>query len=85
MNPCRPQEMEAVRGANVLMGTDRDCAAWIRTYRDYVPAAAAASAPSRAAPVEVGGEAAHASAEARASEGGRRRGGREARRGRIGG
>ena len=38
MNPCRPQEMEAVRGANVLMGTDRDCMAWIRTYRDYAPA-----------------------------------------------
>ena len=40
MNPCRPQEMEAVRGANVLMGTDRDCTTWIRTYRDYAPAAA---------------------------------------------
>lgn len=24
MNPCRPQEMEAVRGANVLAGTDKD-------------------------------------------------------------
>ena len=83
MNPCRPQEMEAVRGANVLMGTDRDCMAWIRAYRDYTSAAAAA-APARAAPGEVGGEAAHASAEARASEGGRRRGGREARRARLG-
>ena len=41
MNPCRPQEMEAVRGANVLMGTDRDCMAWIRTYRDYAPTNAA--------------------------------------------
>ena len=40
MNPCRPQEMEAVRGANVLMGTDRDCMAWIRTYRDYAPTTA---------------------------------------------
>ena len=25
MNPCRPQEMEAVRGANVLNGTDANC------------------------------------------------------------
>ena len=56
MNPCRPQEMEAVRGANVLMGTDRDCMAWIRTYRDYAPTTAAA------APKEVSGEAAHANA-----------------------
>lgn len=77
MNPCRPQEMEAVRGANVLMGTDRDCMTWIKTYRDYVPASAAA-------PGSAGGEGAHASAAAAASEGGgRRRGGREARRGRV--
>jgi 5-methyltetrahydrofolate--homocysteine methyltransferase len=79
MNPLRPQEIEAVRAANVLMGTDRDCMTWIRTYRDHTPAAA--SAPQR----EVGGEAAHANAEAAASEGGRRRGGREARRARMGG
>ena len=77
MNPCRPQEMEAVRGANVLMGTDRDCMTWIRTYRDYTPTPAAG-------PKEVSGEAAHANASRSASEGGgRRRGGREARRGTI--
>jgi 5-methyltetrahydrofolate--homocysteine methyltransferase len=77
MNPCRPQEMEAVRGANVLMGTDRDCMTWIRTYRDYTPSPAG-TAPS------IGGEGAHATAAATASEGGgRRRGGREARRGRV--
>ncbi|MEM1046668.1 MAG: methyltetrahydrofolate cobalamin methyltransferase [Pseudomonadota bacterium] len=34
MNPCRPQEIEAVRAANVLMSTDPNCAAWIRTYRE---------------------------------------------------
>jgi 5-methyltetrahydrofolate--homocysteine methyltransferase len=79
MNPCRPQEMEAVRGANVLMGTDRDCMQWIRTYRDFTPAGLSA------APAALNGEAAHAAAEAAASEGGgRRRGGREARRGRVG-
>ena len=63
MNPVRPQEMEAVRAANVLMGTDKDCTSWIRTYRDHQPAAA-------------GGTAAPAPAET----GGRRRGGRDARR-----
>ncbi|MGH6922932.1 MAG: methyltetrahydrofolate cobalamin methyltransferase [Propylenella sp.] len=79
MNPCRPQEMEAVRGANVLMGTDRDCMTWIRTYRDKPPATAAALSG------EVSGERNHAAAEVAASEGGRRRGGREARRARMGG
>lgn len=34
MNPCRPQEMAAVRAADVLMGNDRDCADWIRSHRD---------------------------------------------------
>ncbi|MEP1289745.1 MAG: dihydropteroate synthase, partial [Nitratireductor sp.] len=70
MNPCRPQEMEAVRGANVLAGTDRDCATWIRTYKDYKPAE---GGHALAAPV-AGGDGA-------GSGGGRRRGGREARMG----
>ncbi len=64
MNPCRPQEMEAVRAANVLNGTDPNCQEWIMTYRDHAPAAGAAAAPS--------GEAASGSS--------RRRGGRAARR-----
>jgi 5-methyltetrahydrofolate--homocysteine methyltransferase len=85
MNPCRPQEMEAVRGANVLMGTDRDCMAWIRTYRDYIPPSSAGAPQRPASAGEVGGEGAHAAAAASASEGGRRRGGREARRGRLAG
>ncbi len=78
MNPLRPQEIEAVRAANVLMGTDKDCMTWIRTYRDHVPASAAAPGPA-------GGERNHAAAEVAAPEGGRRRGGREARRARLGG
>ncbi|MBG20101.1 MAG: methyltetrahydrofolate--corrinoid methyltransferase [Rhizobiales bacterium] len=65
MNPCRPQEMEMVRAANVLNGTDPDCTNWIRTYRDYAPAPGASAS---AAPAS-GGEAS------------RRRGGRAARRG----
>ncbi len=65
MNPCRPQEMEAVRAANVLNGTDPNCQEWIMTYRDHQPApTGAASAP----------------AESAAPSGGRRRGGRAARR-----
>ena len=34
MNPLRPQEMEAVRAANVLMSTDENCMTWISTYRE---------------------------------------------------
>ena len=30
--------MEAVRAANVLNGTDKDCTNWIQTYKDYKPA-----------------------------------------------
>lgn len=63
MNPCRPGEMEAVRGANVLNGTDENCANWIKTYRDYQPAVGGAPAPQSASP----------------SAGGGRRGGRAAR------
>ncbi|MEQ8399405.1 MAG: methyltetrahydrofolate cobalamin methyltransferase [Roseitalea porphyridii] len=66
MNPCRPQEMEMVRAANVLAGNDADCTNWIMTYRDHAPAAANANAGAApAAPA--------------ASSGGRRRGGRAAR------
>ena len=45
MNPLRPAEIEAVRAANVLMGTDKDCTTWIRSYRDHVPAAGQSAAP----------------------------------------
>ncbi|MBO6891058.1 MAG: methyltetrahydrofolate cobalamin methyltransferase [Roseibium sp.] len=66
MNPCRPQEMEAVRAANVLNGTDPNCQEWIMTYRDHQPASAAGAS---SAPAEAAG-----------ATGGRRRGGRAARR-----
>lgn len=45
MNPCRPAEMEAVHGANVLNGTDPDCSSWIRTYRDHIPQTVGVAAP----------------------------------------
>ncbi|MEX0343687.1 MAG: methyltetrahydrofolate cobalamin methyltransferase [Rhizobiaceae bacterium] len=71
MNPCRPQEMEAVRAANVLNGTDPDCMTWIRTYKDYQPHAPGAPAAANANPAASG------------ASGGRsgRRGGRAARAG----
>jgi len=48
MNPCRPQEMEAVRAANVLAGHDPNCGDWIMKYRDYNPVAGGAPAPAEA-------------------------------------
>ena len=70
MNPCRPAEMEAVHGANVLNGTDQDCANWIRTYRDRV-------APQGTMPATLGGA---QDVSVKPAKGGRR-GGRAARRG----
>jgi 5-methyltetrahydrofolate--homocysteine methyltransferase len=34
MSPLHPEVKTAVMAADVLMGTDRDCAAWIRANRD---------------------------------------------------
>jgi len=70
MNPVRPQEMEAVRAANVLNGTDKDCMTWIKTYKDFKPGEHAAPPPVAVV---------SPSAEGGAAAGGRRRGGREAR------
>ncbi len=50
MNPCRPQEMEAVRAANVLAGHDPNCQEWIMTYRDHTPSATAPAGGTDAAP-----------------------------------
>ncbi len=72
MNPCRPQEMEMVHAANVLNGTDANCADWITRYRDHAPSAAPANTNSAGQP----GSGARPA-------GGRRRGGREARVGRT--
>jgi 5-methyltetrahydrofolate--homocysteine methyltransferase len=63
--------MEAVRAANVLAGTDKDCTNWIKTYKDFKPGMQASPAPVQ---VNAPGDGAAA--------GGRRRGGREARMGR---
>ncbi len=34
MNPLHPEDMMAVRGANVMNGNDPNCARWIRHYRE---------------------------------------------------
>jgi len=47
MNPCRPQEMEMVRAANVLSSTDKNCAKWIRIYREPAGAADAGTGEGR--------------------------------------
>lgn len=70
MNPCRPAEMEAVHGANVLMGNDQDCAYWIMTYRDRVATQSATPTAGQ-------------NSGARPTGAGRRRGGRAARRGAV--
>ena len=33
-SPLHPEVMEAVRGADVMMGNDPDCARWIKNYRE---------------------------------------------------
>lgn len=40
MNPLHEPEMQAVRGADVMMGHDADCMKWMRAYRDPAQVAA---------------------------------------------
>jgi 5-methyltetrahydrofolate--homocysteine methyltransferase len=47
MNPLHPEVKSAVMAADVLMGTDRDCAAWIRANRDPNAAAGEGARGSR--------------------------------------
>jgi 5-methyltetrahydrofolate--homocysteine methyltransferase len=46
---------EAVKAADVMMGNDRDCNAWIATHRDQAPAAEGRRRGGRAS--RVGGSA----------------------------
>jgi 5-methyltetrahydrofolate--homocysteine methyltransferase len=39
-NPLHPEVIEAVMGADVMMGHDPDCARWIRKFREAPPAGA---------------------------------------------
>jgi 5-methyltetrahydrofolate--homocysteine methyltransferase len=36
-NPLEPEIMQAIRASDVLTGSDRDCAAWIRSHRLPTP------------------------------------------------
>jgi 5-methyltetrahydrofolate--homocysteine methyltransferase len=44
-SPLHPEVMMAVMGADVMMGHDRDCARWIRKFRELQPAGAAGEVP----------------------------------------
>jgi 5-methyltetrahydrofolate--homocysteine methyltransferase len=46
-NPLHPEVIEAVMGAEVMMGHDPDCARWIRKYRDVPPPGAAGEGAAR--------------------------------------
>ena len=37
MNPLHNEEMSAIMGADVMMGTDPECRRWIQKYREPAP------------------------------------------------
>ncbi|MFX4435602.1 hypothetical protein ABTA38_19870, partial [Acinetobacter baumannii] len=37
MNPLHEQDVQAVLGADIVMGHDPNCANWIRKYREPAP------------------------------------------------
>jgi 5-methyltetrahydrofolate--homocysteine methyltransferase len=41
MNPLHVEDLQAVMGADVMMGHDPNCARWVRKFREPVPAGAA--------------------------------------------
>jgi 5-methyltetrahydrofolate--homocysteine methyltransferase len=43
MNPLHPEDKQAILGADVVMGHDPNCAAWIRKYREPSPEGAEAA------------------------------------------
>jgi 5-methyltetrahydrofolate--homocysteine methyltransferase len=43
-NPLHPEVLEAVLGADVMMGHDPDCARWIRKFREPPPLSASGEA-----------------------------------------
>ena len=54
MNPMHPEVKSAVMAADVLAGTDRDCAAWIRANRDPLAPGRRGRQPRRSAPPAPG-------------------------------
>jgi len=47
MNPLHPEDKQAILGADVVMGHDPNCAAWIRKYREPSPEGEAAGGEGR--------------------------------------
>ncbi len=47
MNPLHQEEMTGIMGADVMMGHDAHCAAWIRKYREPAPEGEAGGARNR--------------------------------------
>jgi 5-methyltetrahydrofolate--homocysteine methyltransferase len=37
LNPLHPEEMAGILGADVMMGHDKDCRAWLRKFREPAP------------------------------------------------
>ena len=37
MNPLHPEDLQAIAGANVVMGNDPNCTAWIKRFREPTP------------------------------------------------
>ena len=46
-NPLHPEVIEAIMGADVMMGHDPDCARWIKKYREPPPIGAAGEGAAR--------------------------------------
>jgi 5-methyltetrahydrofolate--homocysteine methyltransferase len=47
MNPLHAEDIQAILGADVVMGHDANCAAWIRKYREPAPEGEAGAAGRR--------------------------------------
>ena len=47
MNPLHSEDIQAILGADVMMGHDPNCAAWIRKYREPAPEGADGAAGDR--------------------------------------
>ena len=47
MNPLHAEDIQAILGADVMMGHDPNCAAWIRKYREPTPEGADGAAGDR--------------------------------------
>jgi 5-methyltetrahydrofolate--homocysteine methyltransferase len=47
MNPLHPEDLQAIAGADVVMGNDPNCGKWIKRFREPAPEGAAGEGGSR--------------------------------------